>query len=160
VTLGCALTGFAAGATPCFPGNVTAAFGAFGVTAGAFAARTFRVTAAPSTPEVVAGAAGAADVTAPCGVTAAVTEAVSDCCPGAFPLLPGEVGVVVVFAVDVLAQPVCAGLPFAMPLFVSHSYPAFVSEAFGIWPGGFLLSALPTQPAHGLPPALPPPLPF
>jgi hypothetical protein len=30
----------------------------------------------------------------------------------------------------------------------------------GIWPGGFLLSALPTQPAHGLPTALPLPVPL
>ncbi|MHB2024952.1 MAG: hypothetical protein ACYCO3_16800 [Mycobacteriales bacterium] len=29
-----------------------------------------------------------------------------------------------------------------------------------IWPGGFLLSALPTQPAHGLPVAWPLPSPF
>lgn len=30
----------------------------------------------------------------------------------------------------------------------------------GNWPGGFLLSALPTQPAHGFPLAKPVPLPF
>jgi hypothetical protein len=35
-----------------------------------------------------------------------------------------------------------------------------LSEAFGICPCGFLLSALPTQPAHGSPVATPPPLPL
>jgi len=35
-----------------------------------------------------------------------------------------------------------------------------LSEPFGICPFGFLLSAFPTQPAHGLPVALPVPLPF
>jgi hypothetical protein len=47
-----------------------------------------------------------------------------------------------------------------MPWLRSHSYPAFASLPFGYWPCGFLLSALPTQPAHGLPTAFPVPLPF
>jgi hypothetical protein len=34
------------------------------------------------------------------------------------------------------------------------------SLLFGACPGGFLLSARPTQPAHGLPTAAPSPLPF
>src|SRR3954452_12829034 len=60
----------------------------------------------------------------------------------------------------VCRQPECAGLVLPTPLLRSHSYPAFGSEPFGAWPFGFLLSAFPTQPAHGLPLALPPPLPF
>jgi hypothetical protein len=52
-------------------------------------------------------------------------------------------------------QPVCAGFSCPMPWLRSHSYPALGSDPFGICPGGFLLSALPTQPAHGKPTALP-----
>src|SRR3954453_23604166 len=57
-------------------------------------------------------------------------------------------------------QPVCAGLLRPTPWLRSHSSPALWSLPFGYWPLGFLLSALPTQPAHGLPVALPPPLPL
>src|SRR5205823_12448748 len=57
-------------------------------------------------------------------------------------------------------QPVWAGFVRAMPWLVSHSYPALPSCGPGSWPGGFLLSALPTQPAHGLPTASPFPLPL
>src|SRR3954471_10895660 len=60
-------------------------------------------------------------------------------------------------------HPVCAGLVLPMPLLLSHSYPLFGNVVAGScfsWPGGFLLSALPTQPAQGLPVALPLPLPF
>ena len=57
-------------------------------------------------------------------------------------------------------QPVWAGFVRAMPWLVSHSYPALPSLGPGSWPGGFLLSALPTQPAHGLPTASPFPLPL
>lgn len=71
-------------------------------------------------------------------------------------LLGGGVDV----AVLVARQPVCAGFVRPMPWLRSHSYPALESEPPGSWPFGFLLSALPTQPAHGLPPALPLPLPF
>src|SRR5438309_444930 len=53
-----------------------------------------------------------------------------------------------------------AGLPFPTPLLPSHSYPLLGSVPLGCWPWGFLLSALPTQPWHGLPLALPLPLPF
>src|SRR6266568_3822157 len=57
-------------------------------------------------------------------------------------------------------QLVWAGLPCPTPWLRSHSYPALLSEPPGSWPGGFLLSALPTHPAHGLPPAFPSPFPF
>jgi hypothetical protein len=57
-------------------------------------------------------------------------------------------------------HPVCAGLVRPIPWLRSHSYPAFASEPPGSWPCGFLLSALPTHAAHGLPTAWPPPLPF
>jgi hypothetical protein len=60
----------------------------------------------------------------------------------------------------VVLQPVCAGFPLPMPWFRSHSYPALWSLPSGACPGGFLLSALPTQPAHGLPLATPSPRPF
>jgi hypothetical protein len=68
--------------------------------------------------------------------------------------------VVVVTTVVVEAQPVWAGLLLPIPLFRSHSYPALWSLGPGCCPGGFLLSALPTQPAHGLPTALPFPFPL
>src|SRR3954465_15047367 len=42
-----------------------------------------------------------------------------------------------------------------MPWFPSHSQPLLWSVPFGNWPGGFLLSALPTQPWHGSPVAAP-----
>ena len=61
---------------------------------------------------------------------------------------------------DTSVQPVWAGFVRAMPWLVSHSYPALPSLGPGSWPGGFLLSALPTHPAHGLPTALPLPFPF
>jgi hypothetical protein len=55
-----------------------------------------------------------------------------------------------VTVVDV-RHPVCAGFVRPMPWLRSHSYPALWSDPFGYWPFGFLSSAFPTQPAHGLP---------
>src|SRR3954468_21388144 len=57
-------------------------------------------------------------------------------------------------------QPAWAGFLRPIPWLRSHSDPAWWWEPSFNWPGGFLLSALPTQPAHGLPVALPPPFPL
>src|SRR5215212_3394548 len=58
-------------------------------------------------------------------------------------------------------QELCAGLPLAMPLLPSHSYPLSGDVTnFTTCPGGFFTSALPTAPAAGFPYALPLPWPF
>src|SRR5207302_933455 len=73
----------------------------------------------------------------------------------------GDVEVLVHGGGEVLPeQPVWAGFVRPIPWLRSHSYPALWSDPFGYWPLGFLLSALPTQPAHGFPTALPLPLPL
>jgi hypothetical protein len=112
---------------------------------------------------VVPGPVGAAGVVA---VVAVVVVVVVGRVGVAGVVVGVEVGVVGVVAVVVVvggaaaAQLVCAGLLLPIPLFVSHSYPAFASDPFGSCPCGFLLSAFPTQPAHGSPVALPLPFPF
>src|SRR5215212_9135671 len=58
-------------------------------------------------------------------------------------------------------QELCAGLPFAIPLLPSHSYPLSGDVTnFATCPGGFFVSALPTVPAAGSPLALPLPFPL
>jgi len=78
------------------------------------------------------------------------------------PLLPPVLSPVPpLVELDLVTHPVWAGLVWPIPLLPSHSYPLLWSTGpLGACPEGFLLSALPTQPAHGRPDALPVPLPL
>src|SRR5438270_1743838 len=81
-------------------------------------------------------------------------------CPGAGTQGGGGGGVFGGITTLAVLHPVWAGLVRPIPWLRSHSYPALWSDPLGIWPCGFLLSALPTHPAQGFPTALPLPFPF